>query len=73
MDAVSVIILAAGEGTRMHSSKPKVLHEVCGYSMLAHVLNEALKTSDDICVVLGHKFDEVSAHLNENFSYEMRK
>lgn len=73
MDAVSVIILAAGEGTRMHSSKPKVLHEICGHSMLAHVLNEALKTSDDICVVLGHKFDEISAHLNENFSYEMRK
>ncbi|HEV7872960.1 MAG TPA: NTP transferase domain-containing protein, partial [Enterovirga sp.] len=32
------IILAAGEGTRMKSRRPKVLHEVAGRSMLAHVL-----------------------------------
>ena len=33
------IVLAAGEGTRMRSSKPKVLHEVAGRSLLAHVLD----------------------------------
>ena len=48
MDAVSIIILAAGEGTRMKSSKPKVLHELCGRSMIAHIISEALKISDDI-------------------------
>ena len=32
------IVLAAGEGTRMRSSRPKVLHEIAGRSMLAHVL-----------------------------------
>ena len=32
------IVLAAGEGTRMRSARPKVLHEVAGRSMLAHVL-----------------------------------
>lgn len=71
MDAVSIIILAAGEGTRMKSSKPKVLHELCGRSMIAHIISEALKISDDICVVLGHKFDEVSNHITSNFSEQI--
>ena len=35
---VAVIVLAAGEGTRMKSDKAKVLHEVCGKTMIRHVL-----------------------------------
>ncbi len=34
----AAIVLAAGEGTRMKSATPKVLHELCGRSMLGHVL-----------------------------------
>src|SRR5690606_14529051 len=51
-----IIILAAGAGTRMHSDKLKVLHEVAGRSMIAHVLNTAqsLKPAQ-ITVVCGHQ------------------
>ncbi|MFN9981966.1 MAG: NTP transferase domain-containing protein, partial [bacterium] len=35
----TVVVLAAGEGTRMKSSTPKVLHEVAGRSLVGHVLN----------------------------------
>jgi bifunctional N-acetylglucosamine-1-phosphate-uridyltransferase/glucosamine-1-phosphate-acetyltransferase GlmU-like protein len=38
---IAVIILAAGQGTRMRSSRAKVLHEICGRSMLGHVLERA--------------------------------
>ncbi|HXN09525.1 MAG TPA: NTP transferase domain-containing protein, partial [Candidatus Acidoferrales bacterium] len=38
MDAVHAIVLAAGKGTRMKSRRPKVLHEICGSSLLAHVI-----------------------------------
>ena len=64
------IVLAAGEGTRMKSSKPKVLHEIAGRSMLAHVL--ASVAGADIrsaAVVLGPGRDdvrrEVAAHSGE--------
>ena len=37
--SLSIIVLAAGKGSRMHSSKPKVMHEVGNYPMLFHVLD----------------------------------
>jgi bifunctional UDP-N-acetylglucosamine pyrophosphorylase/glucosamine-1-phosphate N-acetyltransferase len=52
---LSIIILAAGQGTRMRSSLPKVLQVLAEKPLLAHVLAcaEAL-SADDICVVYGH-------------------
>ena len=48
------IVLAAGEGTRMRSSTPKVLHPVAGQSLLAHVLSAAPKgTGTALAVVIG--------------------
>src|SRR3984885_3776667 len=48
------IVLAAGEGTRMRSSLPKVLHPVAGQSLLAHVLGAAPKgTGTALAVVIG--------------------
>jgi bifunctional UDP-N-acetylglucosamine pyrophosphorylase/glucosamine-1-phosphate N-acetyltransferase len=48
------IVLAAGEGTRMRSSVPKVLHPVAGQSLLAHVLEAAPKgTGASLAVVTG--------------------
>lgn len=49
----SVIILAAGKGTRMNSLKPKVMHEICGKSMIFHVIDSAmhLGASEIITVV----------------------
>jgi bifunctional UDP-N-acetylglucosamine pyrophosphorylase/glucosamine-1-phosphate N-acetyltransferase len=56
------IVLAAGEGTRMHSALPKVLHAIGLRSLIAHVLTVAKAAgSDDIAVVVGPNYDAVSA------------
>ncbi|MFC3705753.1 bifunctional UDP-N-acetylglucosamine diphosphorylase/glucosamine-1-phosphate N-acetyltransferase GlmU [Devosia honganensis] len=56
------IILAAGEGTRMRSALPKVLHKVGGLPMVGHVMRTALKAgSTDICVVVGPNHEAVAA------------
>jgi bifunctional UDP-N-acetylglucosamine pyrophosphorylase / glucosamine-1-phosphate N-acetyltransferase len=48
------IVLAAGEGTRMRSARPKVLHEIGGRTLLAHVLSAAIRAGgSDIAVVVG--------------------
>ncbi|MEC9375423.1 MAG: bifunctional UDP-N-acetylglucosamine diphosphorylase/glucosamine-1-phosphate N-acetyltransferase GlmU [Pseudomonadota bacterium] len=59
---ISVVILAAGQGTRMRSSLPKVLHPLAGQPMLAHAIatSEAL-APENICIVCGHGADQVKA------------
>jgi bifunctional UDP-N-acetylglucosamine pyrophosphorylase / glucosamine-1-phosphate N-acetyltransferase len=59
---VAVIVLAAGEGTRMKSRIPKVLHGLCGRSMLGHALAAASELEPQrLVVVAGHGRDEVGA------------
>ncbi|MBI3274977.1 MAG: NTP transferase domain-containing protein, partial [Methylocystis sp.] len=54
------VVLAAGEGTRMKSVRPKVLHEIAGRSMLAHMLaSVAAAGIDAFAVVVGPEADEV--------------
>ena len=62
---LSVVILAAGQGTRMRSRLPKVLQPLAGAPLLAHVVAtaEALD-ADDICVVYGHGGDAVQARFD---------
>jgi len=56
------IVLAAGEGTRMHSARPKVLHAIAGKSMLAYVLDAVAKVGvTETAVVIGPGQDEVAA------------
>ncbi|MHA7816483.1 MAG: bifunctional UDP-N-acetylglucosamine diphosphorylase/glucosamine-1-phosphate N-acetyltransferase GlmU [Pseudohaliea sp.] len=58
--SLTVVILAAGQGKRMRSSRPKVLHPVAGRPMLAHVLDLARRLEPvRICVVVGHGGDAV--------------
>lgn len=58
--SLQVIVLAAGQGTRMRSALPKVLHPVAGKSMLGHVLDTArLLSPDAIRVVIGHGAERV--------------
>ena len=63
---LSVVILAAGLGTRMKSRKAKVLHHAGGLSLVEHVVNSALAltSSDRIAVVVGHQAEEVQSTLS---------
>ncbi|RIQ20470.1 bifunctional UDP-N-acetylglucosamine diphosphorylase/glucosamine-1-phosphate N-acetyltransferase GlmU [Jiangella rhizosphaerae] len=62
----AVVVLAAGEGTRMKSSTPKVLHEVAGRSLVGHAVAAAQELKPDhLTVVIGHGRDLVAAHLGE--------
>jgi len=64
MRDLKTIILAAGKGTRMKSSVPKVLHPVCGQPMIEYVLEVAKKIGSlKTAVVLGHQFDSVKKQL----------
>ncbi len=57
---LAVVVLAAGKGTRMRSSRAKVLHEICGIPMLGHIQNVASElNADRLLVVVGHEGDAV--------------
>ena len=63
---LSIIILAAGQGTRMNSARPKVLHPLGGRPLLAHVLDTARSLQGtDIHVVIGHGAGQVRTVLPE--------
>ena len=64
----SIIVLAAGAGTRMKSDTPKVLHKISGKPMLYYSIKEALKLSDDITVVLFHQASKVQVEMEKYFS-----
>ena len=60
----AVIVLAAGGGTRMKSSLPKVLHEVSGRSLVGHVLHGCRPLDPEhLVVVIGHGREQVAQHL----------
>lgn len=63
--SLSVIILAAGAGTRMRSAKPKVLHEIAGMPMVEHVYNTCMTLgAKQIQVVYGHGGDMLKQQCN---------
>ena len=64
---VTAVLLAAGQGTRMKSSLPKVLHPFCGKPLVWHAL-EALKqaATETPVVVIGHGADEVKKYLGDS-------
>jgi bifunctional UDP-N-acetylglucosamine pyrophosphorylase / glucosamine-1-phosphate N-acetyltransferase len=62
----AVVILAAGEGKRMKSSRSKLLHEVAGHSMLSYAVTAATAVQPEhVVVVIGHLRDQVEEHLAE--------
>jgi bifunctional UDP-N-acetylglucosamine pyrophosphorylase/glucosamine-1-phosphate N-acetyltransferase len=63
---LSAIVLAAGEGTRMRSSRPKPLHLLCGRPMLSYVLDALADCEmDRVVVVVGHGAESVTKRLQE--------
>ncbi len=74
LDRLEVVILAAGKGTRMKSKLPKVLHRVCGQSLLARVLRAASGLSPKrIVVVAGYEFERVSQEVSALREYPFLK
>ena len=64
LNVTHVVILAAGQGTRMKSSLPKVLHRVGGLALIDHVIRTASTVSPDtVTVVTGHAKRRVRDHL----------
>lgn len=64
---LSAVLLAAGEGTRMHSSRPKPLHRLCGRPMVLHVLDALAELPlREVVVVVGHRGDWVTKTLSEH-------
>ncbi|HOC13083.1 MAG TPA: bifunctional UDP-N-acetylglucosamine diphosphorylase/glucosamine-1-phosphate N-acetyltransferase GlmU [Propionicimonas sp.] len=62
----AVVIMAAGAGTRMRSSVPKVLHPIAGKSMIALAIDTADALAPErLVVVVGHQREQVTAHLAE--------
>ncbi|MDR2353029.1 MAG: NTP transferase domain-containing protein [Deltaproteobacteria bacterium] len=66
---ISVIVLAGGQGKRMKSSKPKVLHEIMGKSLLAHVLNAVRYLSPvKTVVVVGYRAEDVQRSVGDDYN-----
>ncbi|MFB7866298.1 bifunctional UDP-N-acetylglucosamine diphosphorylase/glucosamine-1-phosphate N-acetyltransferase GlmU [Streptomyces sp. NPDC056069] len=65
----AVVVLAAGEGTRMKSKTPKVLHEIAGRSLVGHVVSAARELEpEDLVVVVGHAREQVKGHLDAHYA-----
>jgi bifunctional UDP-N-acetylglucosamine pyrophosphorylase/glucosamine-1-phosphate N-acetyltransferase len=64
---VTAVLLAAGQGTRMKSSQPKVLHTIAGKPMIWHALQAiSQSTTEKPLVVVGHGADEVTRYLGDS-------
>src|SRR5262249_60602507 len=65
--------LAAGEGSRIRSGTPKVLHELCGRPMVLHVVDALAELPlERIVVVVGHEAERVTKTLQEQLVTEVR-
>src|SRR5215210_6739621 len=63
---VSAIVLAAGEGSRMRSARPKPLHQICGRPMVMHVIHALAEVGvDRTVVVVGHGAERVTKKVQE--------
>ena len=64
---LDIIILAAGEGTRMRSSLPKILHPIGGRPMLQHVIDTASELGcEHFHIVYGHGGDQVRESIQDD-------
>ena len=66
MTQIHGIILAAGKGTRMNSSKPKILQMLADKTLLGHVLMQAQQLCSQVHVVYGFGGDQVRQHINDD-------
>jgi bifunctional UDP-N-acetylglucosamine pyrophosphorylase/glucosamine-1-phosphate N-acetyltransferase len=67
LNSLSIVILAAGKGSRMKSPKAKVLHEICGREMLYYSIKAAREITDDVIIVVAHQKDAVINAMQKYF------
>ena len=74
-DSVKAVILAAGKGTRMKSSLPKVLHKILGKALVERVIDAALQINNlsEVFVITGHQSESIKEFLNQKYSNESMK
>lgn len=71
---VAAVVLAAGKGTRMNSAKHKVLHEIGGKPMIAHLLDEVARIgAQRSVVVVGEAREQVQAFLGDAVAYAVQQ
>lgn len=71
---MNIVILAAGQGKRMHSNLPKVLHPIAGKALAQHVMDTARSLSPEkLVVVFGHGGEVVRSTLNSADIYWARQ
>ena len=69
---ISGVVLAAGEGTRMKSATPKLLHSLCGRPMLLHVIDALVALPlDRVVVVVGYGAERITKTLQEQLATEL--
>jgi len=68
----SAVILAAGEGKRMKSALPKVLHPCCGRPLIDYILQSAAALTTDIVIVVGHGASMVKEQLGDQWRYALQ-
>ncbi len=65
--SISIVILAAGKGSRMKSPTAKVLHTLCGKEMLYYIIKTSRQLSDDVTVVVAHQKEAVVGQMKRYF------
>lgn len=65
--SISIVILAAGKGSRMKSPTAKVLHTLCGKEMLYYIIKTSLQISDDVTVVVAHQKEAIVGQMKRYF------
>lgn len=74
MSNLKAVILAAGQGTRMKSKVPKVLHKILDKTLLDYSIEAAFQAGvEEICVVVGHKSELVKNSINKKVTYILQK
>ena len=74
MSLWTTVILAAGKGTRMRSSVPKVLHQANGEYLIAHVVDAVKKSGESqLVLVVGHQADQVKEVLGGDYDYAVQE
>jgi bifunctional UDP-N-acetylglucosamine pyrophosphorylase/glucosamine-1-phosphate N-acetyltransferase len=73
MKQLRAVVLAAGEGKRMQSDLPKVLHPICGRPMLEYILMSAAELTPQVVIVVGHGASGVREKMGENRLYALQE